>query len=111
MGVGRESQEGRDIRIHIADSFLCIAETQHCKAIICQLKKIFVLTWNIYLGYAKSFQSCPTLCNPVDCQAPLSIRFSRQGYGVGCHALLQGIFPTQGSNPCLLSLLHWQSGS
>ena len=22
--------------------------------------------------------------------------------GVGCHSLLQGIFPTQGSNPCLL---------
>ena len=31
--------------------------------------------------------------------------------GVGCHFLLQGIFPTQGSNPCLLSLLHWQAGS
>ena len=31
--------------------------------------------------------------------------------GVGCHALLQGIFPTQGSNPCLLHLLHWQVGS
>jgi len=31
--------------------------------------------------------------------------------GVGCHALLQWIFPTQGSNPCLLSLLHWQVGS
>ena len=29
--------------------------------------------------------------------------------GVGCHFLLQGIFPTQGSNPCLLSLLHWQA--
>ena len=27
---------------------------------------------------------------------------------VGCHALLQGIFPTQGSNLCLLRLLHWQ---
>ena len=25
--------------------------------------------------------------------------------GVGCHALLQGIFLTQGSNPCLLYLL------
>ena len=25
--------------------------------------------------------------------------------GVGCHALLQGIFPTQGSNPRLLHLL------
>ena len=31
--------------------------------------------------------------------------------GVGCHFLLQGIFPTQVSNPCLLSLLHWQAGS
>ena len=31
--------------------------------------------------------------------------------GVGCHALLQGIFPTQGSNSSLLSLLHWQAGS
>ena len=26
--------------------------------------------------------------------------------GVGCHALLQGIFPTQGWNPGLLCLLH-----
>ena len=31
--------------------------------------------------------------------------------GVGGHVLLQGIFPTQGSNPCLLCLLHWQVGS
>ena len=30
---------------------------------------------------------------------------------MGCHALLQGIFPTQGSNPRLLCLLHWQVGS
>ena len=30
---------------------------------------------------------------------------------MGCHALLQGIFPTQGSNLRLLSLLHWQAGS
>ena len=30
---------------------------------------------------------------------------------VGCHALLLGIFPTQGSNPPLLHLLHWQAGS
>ena len=27
---------------------------------------------------------------------------------MGYHALLQGIFPTQGSNPQLLCLLHWQ---
>ena len=31
--------------------------------------------------------------------------------GVGCHAPLQGIFPTQESNPRLLYLLHWQAGS
>ena len=30
---------------------------------------------------------------------------------VGCHALLQGIFSTQGLNPHLLCLLHWQVGS
>ena len=30
---------------------------------------------------------------------------------MGCHALLQGIFPVQGSNLCLLCLLHWQVGS
>ena len=34
-------------------------------------------------------------------QAPLSMGFSRQEYGVGCHSLLQGIFPTQGLNPGL----------
>ena len=28
--------------------------------------------------------------------------------GVDCSALFQGIFPTQGLNLCLLSLLHWQ---
>ena len=30
---------------------------------------------------------------------------------MGYHALLQGIFPTQGSNSHLLCLLHWQVGS
>ena len=51
-------------------------------------------------------------------QAPLSVGFSIQKYwsgfkntGVGCHFLLQGIFPTQGLNSCLSHLLHWQSGS
>ena len=31
--------------------------------------------------------------------------FPGKNTGVACHFLLQGIFPTQGSNPCLL---HWQ---
>ena len=35
-------------------------------------------------------------------QASLSMRFFSKNTGVGCHFLLQGIFPTQGSNLCLL---------
>ena len=53
---------------------------------------------------AKSLQLCPILCNPMDTvplQAPLSMGFSRQEYWSGLHALLQGIFPTQGLNPGL----------
>ena len=30
---------------------------------------------------------------------------------VGCHILLQGIFPNQELNPSLLCLLHWQTDS
>ena len=37
--------------------------------------------------------------------------FPGKNTGVGCHFLLQGIFPAQGSNPCLLHLLHWQDST
>ena len=40
---------------------------------------------------AKSLQSCPTLCDPIDSshQAPPSLGFSGKNIGVGCHFLLQ----------------------
>ena len=47
-------------------------------------------------------QSCPTLCDPMDCTSPgSSVHGDSLGKNtrVGCHALLQGIFPSQGSNP------------
>ena len=44
-------------------------------------------------------------------QAPLSMGFSSQDTGVGCHALLQGIFQTWQWNPHLFCLLHWQADS
>ena len=47
----------------------------------------------------------------VACQALVSMGFSGKNTVVGYHALLQGIFPTQRLNPCLLRLLHWQVGS
>ena len=50
-------------------------------------------------------QSCPNLWDPVeDCSAPGSSvhgESSGKNTGVGCHALLQEIFPIQGSNPDL----------
>ena len=47
---------------------------------------------------------CPTLATlwTVACQAPLSMNSPGKNTGVGCPFLLQGIFPTQGSNPGLL---------
>ena len=48
---------------------------------------------------AKSLQLCLTLCNPTDCSPPVSSVYSPgKNIGVGCHFLLQEIFPTQGSN-------------
>ena len=51
------------------------------------------------------------LCGPMDCiQSGSSVHgsFSCKNTGVGCHALLQGIFLTQGLNPHLLWLLHYR---
>ena len=41
----------------------------------------------------------------------IHVDFPGKKTAVGCHALLQGIFPTEGLNPHLLCLLHWQVGS
>ena len=46
-------------------------------------------------------QLCPTLCDPMDYSPPHSFVHGKNT-AVGCHFLLQGIFPTQESNPGLL---------
>ena len=51
-----------------------------------------------------------TLCNPKDCSSPDS-HFHGILYRSSFPFPTPGIFPTQGSNPCLLSLRHWQAGS
>ena len=67
-------------------------------------------------------QSCPILCDPMDCsppgfsvhgifQARILKRKKKKNIGAGCPFFLRGIFLTQGSNPCLLGLLHWQKCS
>ena len=52
-------------------------------------------------------QSCLILCSPMDCSPPgASVHGDSPGKStwVSCHALLQGISPTQGWNPGLLDL-------
>ena len=62
--------------------------------------------------HAKSLQLCPIFCYPMDCspQAPLSMEFSRQEYWNGLPFPSPGDLSNTGSNPHLLSLLHWPSG-
>ena len=59
-------------------------------------------------------QSCLTLCGPIGCSLSgpsIHGKFPVKSSVVGCHFLLQGISPTQGSNPRLLYLLHCQADS
>ena len=53
-------------------------------------------------------QLCPTLCDPMDYNSPRNSL--GQNTGVGSLSLLQGIFPTQGSNPGLSHCrqIHYQ---
>ena len=54
-------------------------------------------------------ESCLTLCDPIDGSPPGSSVLGDspgKNTGVGCHALLQGIFPTQALNPGLPHYWH-----
>ena len=60
-------------------------------------------TWRCWLVLVAPY--FPTLCDPMDCSPPgSSIRGHSPGKntGVGCLALLPGIFSSQGLNPGLL---------
>ena len=66
---------------------------------------------------AQSLQSCLTPYDPMDCSPPGSSVYGifQENTGVGCHFLLQGIFPTQGLSPWVSSIsciagrafIHW----
>ena len=61
--------------------------------------------------HAKSLQSCPTLCNTMDCSLSHStVHWILQARILDWEAMpsLEGISPTLGSNP---HLLHWQAVS
>ena len=59
-------------------------------------------------------KSCLTFSRPHGLKSARLLspwEFPGKNIGVGCHFLLQGIFPIQGSNLHLFSLLHWQANS
>ena len=58
--------------------------------------------WSELFSLHENAWSC--LCDPMDCSLPGS-----SVHEMGCHFFLQGIFPTQGSNPSFLQLLHLQT--
>ena len=54
-------------------------------------------SWWWFHGGMCCAQSCPAPCGPMDCSPPRPLYpwdFPVKNTGVGCHFLLQGIFPT-----------------
>ena len=98
---------------------IVLSTSQNEKNSACPLKKENICPMSQFnradlCVHAKLLQSCPTLCNHIDCSLP----------GFSAHGILQarilewiaslsfrGIFLTQGSNSCLLCLLYWQVNS
>ena len=86
-------------------------QTMEAEKLSLALSSRYLEFWNNRdLGFLQNIvlclgaQSCPTLCDPLDYSLPgSSVHRDSPGKntGVGCHALLQGIFPTHGSNPGL----------
>ena len=87
--------------------FSVLTPIQYCTGKLTQCNAVLFLV----------IQSYPTLCDPTDCSPPgSSVHEDSPGKNtaVGCHFLLQGIFPSQGLNPglphcqCILYCLRYQ---
>ena len=112
---------------HYADCFHFLYQKQWFNRYTCS--SLLVVIWNPWGSLCTQNQNyaitahCLAMCvcsvDPVvsDSVLPIDLQPTRllcpwdspgKNTRVGCHALLQGIFPTQGSNLCLLCFLHWQ---
>ena len=103
---------------HLSFSKLChLAWYSLGPSMLLQMARFQWFLWpsnvSLYVYCAVLFlviQLCPILCDTVDCSLPgSSVHGDSPGNNteVGCHALLQGIFPTQGSNPGSPIILEW----
>ena len=112
-GLAKSQTRLSDFHIHIQILLLswkmsCFniwkTECVGCRLELASLKMSYfcLIAW---VSEVKVSQSCLTLCDPMGCSLPGSSvhgDFPGKNIGVGCHFLLQGIFPTQGSNLGLL---------
>ena len=83
------------LAIYISSSVKCIIQK------FCLFKKCYLFSnWVEKVKWVKSFSRVRLFATPwtVAYQTLPIVGFSRQEYWSGCHFLLQGIFPTQGSN-------------
>ena len=113
-GLGRSPGEGKGYSLQYSDlenSMYCIVHG------VTELDMTERLSLSLHFtspyGHLLSHLSHLIFYDPRDCSPPGSSvhEILQAKIGVGCHALLQGIFPTQGSKPRLLCLLHWLAGS
>ena len=76
---------------HNEKEYICITEALCCTT---EINKILLVS--IMQCASKSLQSCPTLCNSMDCSLPgSSLHEILQARTLEWYARLQGIFPTQ----------------
>jgi len=85
---------------------VCVCARAHvCVVVVVESLSNVWLFVSLYVAMCLIAQLCPTLCDPMNCTLSGSSVLGDslgKNTGVGCHSLLQGIFPTQGLNPGLL---------
>ena len=97
-------EESTTVKLREAESRMVVTETRgrgemgNCCVCVCVCARSVV-----------SYSLWPHGLQPTRLLCPWN--FTGKNTGVGCHFLLQGIFPAQGLNPGLLDLLHWQVDS
>ena len=83
------------------DSFVSNIVTENLKG-LGEILMCYILGFLIPESESEVAQSCQILCDLMDGSLSRPWDFPDKNTGVGCHFLLQGIFPTEGLNPGVL---------
>ena len=100
------------IRAELIYHVVLVSDVQQNDSVIHTHINLFSFRFFSLMSMCLVIQSCPTLFDPMRSPPGSSVHGDSPGKntGVGCHALLQGIIPTQGSNPglqyCMCILYH-----